>query len=269
MQLWVPEVGGPIDPGSEAHDLAMTLFGSQSKSERMRIKTRVRAAMGAQTAIQGRYLGGRPPYGYQLADGGPHPNPAKARLGARLHKLVPDQATAPVVKRIFALFLQGYGYMAIAELLTGEGIPSPSGHDPDRNPHRDGRAWSKSAVRAILTNPRYTGYQVWNRQRRDEILLDIDDVAAGYTSRMRRNESDGWVWSEQPAHETLISKETFDATQAQMRSRGWRDKPHRPRELATSRVYLLRRRLRCGLCQRRMESHWIHKQPYYRCTFPA
>jgi site-specific DNA recombinase len=32
--LWVPEVGGAIDPGSEAQDLAMTLFGSMSKSER-------------------------------------------------------------------------------------------------------------------------------------------------------------------------------------------------------------------------------------------
>jgi site-specific DNA recombinase len=43
----------------------MTLFGSQSKGERMRIKTRVRAAMRAQTAIQGRFLGGPAPYGYR------------------------------------------------------------------------------------------------------------------------------------------------------------------------------------------------------------
>jgi site-specific DNA recombinase len=225
--------------------------------------------MAAQTAIQGRYLGGRPPYGYRLADAGPHPNPAKARLGARLHKLEPDPATPPVIKRIFALFLQGYGYLSIAEQLTSEAIPSPSGYDPDRNPHRDARAWSKSAVRAILTNPRYTGYQGWNKQRRDEILLDVDDVAAGYTSRMRRNDPDGWIWSEQPAHQPLIPKETFDDAHAQIRSRGWRDKPHRPRELTTARTYLLRRRLRCGLCQRRMEAHWIHKQPYYRCAFPS
>ncbi len=267
VQLWVPEVGGPIDPGSEAHDLAMTLFGSMSKGERMRVKTRVRAAMHAQTAIQSRFLGGRPPYGYRLVDAGPHPNPAKARLGVRLHTLDPDPLTAPVVKRIFTLFLESYGYLAIAELLTGEAILSPSGYDPDRNPHRDGRAWSKSAVRAILVNPRYTGYQVWNRQRRDEVLLDIDDVAAGYISRMRRNDPDGWVWSDQPAHQPLVSKETFDAIQAQIRSRGWRDKPHRPR--ATPRIYVLRRRLRCGLCTRRMEAHWIHQQPYYRCTFPT
>ncbi len=59
--LWVPEVGGAVDPGSEAHDLVMTLFGGMSKGERTRIKTRVRSAMSAQAAIEGRFLGGRPP----------------------------------------------------------------------------------------------------------------------------------------------------------------------------------------------------------------
>jgi hypothetical protein len=77
VQLWVPEVGGPIDPGSEAHDLVMTLFGGMSKGERTRVKTRVRAAMSAQTATEGRFLGGRPPYGYRLADAGSHPTPSR------------------------------------------------------------------------------------------------------------------------------------------------------------------------------------------------
>lgn len=27
MPLWVPEVGGPIDPENEAHDLIMSVFG--------------------------------------------------------------------------------------------------------------------------------------------------------------------------------------------------------------------------------------------------
>jgi len=74
--LWVPEVGGAVDPGSDAHDLVMSLYGGMSKGERNRIKTRVRSAMAAQAAIEGRFLGGRPPYGYVLADAGPHPNPA-------------------------------------------------------------------------------------------------------------------------------------------------------------------------------------------------
>jgi site-specific DNA recombinase len=66
VQLWVPEVGGAIDPESEAHALVMSVFGGMSKGERSRIKIRVRAAMAAQAQVEGRFLGGRPPYGYQF-----------------------------------------------------------------------------------------------------------------------------------------------------------------------------------------------------------
>src|SRR4051794_24642727 len=121
VALWVPEVGGAIDPGSEAHDLVMMLFGGMSKGERTRIKTRVRTAMSAQAAMQGRFLGGRPPYGYRLVDIGPHPKPEKAGDGKRLHQLEPDPVTAPIVQRIFDDYLAGRSYFAIAERLTGEG----------------------------------------------------------------------------------------------------------------------------------------------------
>jgi hypothetical protein len=56
VALWVPEVGGPIDPGSDAHDLVMALYGGMSKGERNRIRIRVRSAMAAQAATEGRYL---------------------------------------------------------------------------------------------------------------------------------------------------------------------------------------------------------------------
>jgi sugar lactone lactonase YvrE len=47
---------------------------------------------------QGRYLGGRPPYGYRRGDAGPHPNKAHAAWGRRAHRLEPDPDTAPVVR---------------------------------------------------------------------------------------------------------------------------------------------------------------------------
>jgi len=97
VPLWVPEVGGPIDPANEAHDMIMSTFGSLSKGERNRIKVRVRAAMSAQAQMEGRYLGGRPPYGYRLIDAGPHPNPAKAADGKRLRVLALDERAAAVV----------------------------------------------------------------------------------------------------------------------------------------------------------------------------
>jgi len=109
VPLWVPEVGGPIDPDNEAHDLIMSVFGGVSKGERNRIKIRVRTAMAAQAQLEGRFLGGRPPYGYKLIDVGLHPNPAKAADGKRMHQLAVDESAAAVVRRIFNAFIAGAG----------------------------------------------------------------------------------------------------------------------------------------------------------------
>ncbi|HZD69702.1 MAG TPA: hypothetical protein VFA45_12590 [Actinomycetes bacterium] len=51
-------------------------------------------------------------------------------------------------------------------------------------------------------------------QRRDEVLLDIDDVAAGHVSKMRWNPRDQWIWSAEQTHPALVSRETFDQVQA-------------------------------------------------------
>jgi Recombinase len=141
--------------------MVMTLFGGLSKGERSRIRTRVRNAMAAQAAADGRFLGGRPPYGYGLADAGPHPNPGQGSprhpdpppgagpdYGAHRR---PDLRGVRLRSRLFA----------IADGLTHDAVPSPSAYDRARNAHRNGQGWSKGAVRAILTNPRYTGVAVW------------------------------------------------------------------------------------------------------------
>ncbi len=266
VELWVPEVGGRVDPGSEAHDMVMTLFGGMSKGERSRIRTRVRNAMAAQAATQGRFLGGRPPYGYRLADAGPHPTPGKAAVGIRIHRLEPDPVTAPVVVRIFEDYVSGKGLFAIAESLTGDGIPSPSAYDRARNSHRNGEGWSKTAVRAILINPRYTGVAVWGRQRRDEVLVDVEDVAAGHRTKLRWNDEDAWVRSPGVAHEPLISPEVYEAARARRAENG-RTTIRKPRR--TPRPYLLRGLLRCGLCNRRMQGSWNHEHAYYRCRYPT
>lgn len=58
--------------------------------------------MAAQTREQVRYLGGRRPYGYRVADAGPRLNKAHAVWGWRAHRLEPDPDTAHVVQWIFA-----------------------------------------------------------------------------------------------------------------------------------------------------------------------
>lgn len=266
IPLWVPEVGGAIDGANEAHDMIMGVFGGLSKGERNRIKIRVKAAMKAITVTEGRYLGGRPPYGYELEDVGPHPNPAKAADGKRLHRLVAHPVTSLVVKWIYAKYLAGRGTLDIAEELTSQGIPCPSASDPGRNRHRCQLAWSKSAVRVILTNPRYTGRQVWNKQRKDEVLLDIEDVSLGYTTKVRWNTREQWIWSEHQVHDALISAEDFQQAQElrTRRGRGRYTKKGNP----TRRPYAFRGCITCGYCGRKMQGNWNNHQPYYRCRFP-
>src|SRR6516165_3760918 len=81
VQLWTPEAGGSVDFTSEHDEKTMTMLGLSSKREITRTSIRVRAAMAVQTREQGRYLGGRPPYGYRLADAGPHPKQDARRVG--------------------------------------------------------------------------------------------------------------------------------------------------------------------------------------------
>jgi site-specific DNA recombinase len=267
IELWVPEVGGRVDPGSDAHDMLMNLYGGMAKGERNRIKTRVRSAMSAQARHEGRFLGGRPPYGYQLADAGPHPNPSKAADGKRLHQLELDPVASPVVRRIFDEYLSGTGIYAIAEGLTRDGIPSPSAHDPARNRHRQTSrgAWGKSAVRAILRNPRYTGHEVWNKQRRDEVLIDVDDVALGNTSKMRWNDEENWVFSEQPVHEAIIDSHIFERAGHLASGR----RQIAPKTRRARHPYLLRGIIFCGGCGRRMQGSWNNACANYRCRFPT
>jgi DNA invertase Pin-like site-specific DNA recombinase len=252
VQLWMPEVGGRVDWHAEDHEETMLALGLSSKREI--IRTRVRTAMAAQTLEQGRYLGGRPPYGYRLADAGPHPNKAHAAWGRRAHRLEPDPVTAPVVSWMFAQRLAGHSAARITRALNDAGVPCPSAADPGRNPHRTGAAWTLRTVAAILGNPRYTGRQVWNRQRTDFDLVDPANTTLGHRQVQRWNLPEGWVISRHPAHAALVSEADFIAAQDTAVPRG-----------PAARRYLLAGLIACGRCGRRLESAWSNGRPAYRC----
>jgi site-specific DNA recombinase len=145
--------------------------------------------MQAQVRDQGRYRGGRPPYGYRLVDAGPHPNAAHARWGRRLQRLEPDPATAPQVRWMFAQRLNGRSVAGIAGALNHDGIACPSGVDRARNRHRSADGWTLRTVAAILADPRYTGRQVWNRQRTDREPVDTASGGHGDREVMRWNQA--------------------------------------------------------------------------------
>jgi len=269
VELWVPELGGKFDARNPSHKMLMSVLGGMSESERQHVQARVRAAMDAQVVNEGRHQGGRAPYGYLVVDGGPHPNPRKATEGYRLRLLAIDGPAAAVVRRIFAEYLDGMGDRAIANGLNRDGIPCPSARRPEQNQHRLADGWQGSTVRAILDNPRYTGYAVFGRWTKHEVLLNPDDVAAGHVVRFRRSSPDRIVRSRKPAHPAIVSVDVFTRTQLMRRSRAAgglaaRRKLERGPRM-TARPYVFRGRVRCGLCQRRMESAPRKTGTYYRC----
>ena len=268
--LWVPELGGPIDIDNDGHYMALSNYGTMSRAERNRTRLRVANAMRAH-AQAGRWLGGRPPYGYRIVDAGPHPNPSKAASGARLHQLAPDPETAPVVRRIFDMYLAGAGYKQIATVLTNEGIPSPSAHDPKRNSHRPGHSWAMSAVRAILGNPRYLGYQVSGRTKKKDVLLDPDVPALGHVTRQQWQQRDEWVTSSVQAYDAIVEVQIWHRVQALVAS-NTRTKAVTPSRRTHAGVrrsdpsrYPLAGLIICDACGKRLQGNTVRGYSLYRC----
>jgi site-specific DNA recombinase len=134
---------------------------------------------------------------------------------------------------------------------------APSDEDPERNGHRRNDMWPLRSVASILANPRYTGHEVWNRQRTDRDPIDPADPSRGHRKVQRWNPADEWVISAHVVHPPLVSEQGFFAVQT-IRST-------RPTADASQRVYLLAGLMRCRMCGRRMDAHWVNNRPGYRC----
>ena len=193
---------------------------------------------------------GKPCYGY-AADKKPHPVPARRAEGKTKTRLIPDPDCGPVVTTIFQWrALEQLGYDAIADRLNTDltAHPPPQPVDPRRAVGR----WTGSAVREILANPKYTGYMVWNRRASKK---------GG-----QHNPAADWVWSPQPRHEPLVTRDLFEAASPVGRRRqGSRTRAGANSHPQTSRSYPLRSYVFCDLCDRRMFGKTRHQHAYYAC----
>jgi hypothetical protein len=154
-------------------------------------------------------------------------------------------------------FSRAAGTASIARALNERRIPPPSAHDPVRNKHRSGTSWTLRTVAEILANPRYTGWQVWNRQRTDHNEMVPGDKRTSLGPTRCWNPRSDWVFSTQRAHPALISDGDFLAVQSITAVATPKNQ--------TVRRYQFTGLLVCGICGRRPESHWIHGRAGYRC----
>ena len=109
------------------------------------------------------------------------------------------ESEARVVRLIYALFLEGTTFGAIAATLTAEGIPSPSGKE----------TWRVSTVKSILQNEKYSG----NALLQKEFTVDF------LTKKKKKNEGEIPQYFVENSHPAIVSPETFDLVQSEIRRR--------------------------------------------------
>jgi site-specific DNA recombinase len=193
-------------------------------------------------ADTGYWMGGVPPYGYDLLyqsydneflhilrfmpDGSKQVLDKDQKLvrtlnrGQRLGITKKDHATliyaskerVEIAKRIFKMYAEiGKGFKAIAHTLNDEQIESPRGSKWSRI--YSGK-WAASTTRAIIVNPIYAGDMVWNR-RTDARFHRISkgravDREQAHGHRLVPNDETDWIIV-RDAHPAIISRRLFQS----------------------------------------------------------
>lgn len=146
---------------------------------------------------KGQFIGGKPMYGYKM-----HPT--------EKNKIVIDEEVAPIVRRIFAMALDGVSCRKIAATLNEEGVPTPAtycGWNMGRKGPYAG-LWSSERISEMLQNETYIGNMVQGR------MVKISYKSKKCLKQPREN----WVVVE-GTHEPLIDAETFRKVRLLVESR--------------------------------------------------
>ena len=207
-------------------EILITMLGAFAQSESESISANVRwgirqAMKEGKATIQYKYL-----YGYRKGDDGKP-------------EIIPEQAE--VVRKIYDLFLSGTSVRGIQEYLNANSVPNINGEPK----------WARSAIDSILTNEKYCG----------DVLLQKTYIDDCINKKVKKNTGQLPMYLVQNHHEGIISRETFDAAQAELARRSAGKSPSK-KNAPTGRSrysskYALSDRLYCGECGTR----------YQRCTW--
>lgn len=157
------------------------------------ISKKVKSAIQAKRSM-GEYTPKEPPFGY-----------VKSRS---IHNhLEMDPRAAEIVRRIYRMYLNGFGCTVICRILNEEKIPSPARYKKEilENGYagKVGKGlWGPSAIMNILKNPVYTGAVVLKK-------FDKPSYKLQYRKTVPLEEQE----LIQDAHEAIISKEDFKRVQ--------------------------------------------------------
>ena len=164
-----------------------------------------------------------PAYGFDLIDG----------------QMVINETEAIVIRRIFSLYLQGFGMQAIANMLNEDGVPRRYGHTH----------WYSGTIKYVLTNERYMGDALLQKKYTTETL----------PFRKVRNKGQLPKYYVEKSNPPIISRETYEAAQELMRSRY----TNNGRKVNS---YPLSTKLRCPQCGRSFRRIVTSGTAYWLCS---
>ncbi len=220
-------VADNADTESESYS-TMRLFASAYNEMYVKdISSKIRRTL-AFKRQQGQFVGSFAPYGYRIS-------------AEDKHRLVIDEAAAPVVRMIFDMYVSGNGYRRIVQHLNSEGLASPTEYKRqtgskyvNSNAGTQG-LWTQSTVARILANETYTGTLVQGKSHH-----------ISYKNKKRKKVAKA-DWVRIPdTHEAIIDAETW--TKAQQRLGG-----HARAGKASQELSPLSGKVRCALCGRPMK----------------
>lgn len=173
-------------------------------------------------------------------------------LNKKGHLLI-DEEAAFVVRKIYQLFLDGYGKTAISRQLNEEGIPNPTEYkrlhgfryQQPRNNHST--LWKYPTISDILKNEIYIGTMVQGKYG-----------SISYKSKQNKpRPKEEWFVVEN-THEPIISRNVWDCAQEQLKKRA---KPFK-----SGQIGLFSKKVRCMHCKYTLRSTKSHQKSYLQCT---
>jgi len=272
--------------GDETDDLLRPVKQWQARQESKDLsKVTVRGLLSLSEG--GWWLGGVPPYGYDLAyyDSEGNflrtvrfmQNGSKQILredGALERELEPGNRARPsekdravlvlssphrvkVIQDIFKWYVQdAMGQKSIADKLNREGIPSPL------NGRRGSGKWAMTTIREIISNPAYAGDMVWNRRSMAKFHR-VEGGVAVPAPRIRKrvvehHDRDDWVVSK-GSHEAIVPAGVFRKAQAKREERACQHRTNYRRGRGAKSTYLLTGLIKCARCGHNWQGYTQHR----------
>lgn len=195
----------------------------------------------AHQAMQdGEFIGARPPYGYRKAPD-------------NCHKLLVNEDTAPVVRRMFDWAAEGVALNVIVKRLNEAAILTPGRY---------------LASVGIISNEKLMGSGKWQTWTVAKILADevyTGDMVQGKSVSVRRKQiptkPEDWI-TVRGTHESLVSRELFDKVQL-MRQKAAAKYTQTPKKPYSENI--LRGRIFCGCCGKNLHRQKCHDHYSYLC----